>query len=82
MKLRSSQKNVSNCACDQTCCPPLSVVRGRFRLGNGATVPERLMALIWPQKFVRLKLQVVTRFPRHVWIPQKFALKLRDVQKK
>ena len=57
-------------------------------LGNGAgtvismTVLERLMAMIWPQKFVRLRSQVVTRFPRHVWDPQKFALKLRDVQKK
>mgnify|MGYP004717270903 CR=1 FL=1 len=43
---------------------------------------ERLMAMIWCQKFVRLKLQVVIRFSRHMWVSQKFALKLRDVQKK
>ena len=40
--------------------------------GNGAgtvapaTVPERLMAMIWPQKFVRLRLQIVTRFSRRI----------------
>ena len=50
-------------------------------VGNG-TVPERLMTMIWLQKIVRLISQIVTRFSRHVWIPQKFALKLRDVQKK
>ena len=37
---------------------------------------------MWPQNFVRLKLQHVTRFSRHVWDPQKSVVKLRRVQSK
>lgn len=52
-------------------------------VGNGAgTVAGGLMAMIWPQNFVWLRLQVVTRFSRYVWTSQKFTLKLRNVQKK